>query len=59
MTTFLGSITTEIRPGDRVKIKKQYGGGSGVVQDIIRGFAIVKTRGQLNSYHVSDLKHAK
>jgi hypothetical protein len=59
MATFLGSIKTEIRPGDRVKIRKEYGGGSGVVEDIVRGFAIVKTRGGLRSYHISDLKHAK
>lgn len=38
--------------GDKVKIKKEYGGGSGIIKDIVKSF-IVLDNGK--SYHESDL----
>ena len=42
--------------GDKVKIKKEYGGGTGIVKDIIKSF-IVLDNGK--SYHESDLTPMK
>jgi len=49
-------IIYEIEEGDKVKIKKEYGGGSGIVVDIRGPFVIVKTKEGNKSYHESDLQ---
>lgn len=38
--------------GDKVKIKKEYGGGSGVIKDIVKSFIVLDND---KSYHESDL----
>jgi ribosomal protein L21E len=49
-------ISSKFEEGDRVKIKKEYGGGSGKVVDVMGSFVIVKTKNGNESYHSSDLK---
>jgi hypothetical protein len=46
----------EIEIGDYVKIKENYGGGSGTVEDIVNNFVIVKTKDGNKSFHISDLQ---
>jgi len=45
----------QIEIGDYVKIKETYGGGSGIVEDIMNNFVVVKTKEGKKSYHLSDL----
>jgi len=45
----------QIGIGDYVIIKESYGGGDGIVEDVMNNFAIVKTKEGKKSYHVSDL----
>jgi hypothetical protein len=52
----LNPITeNKIEVGDMVKIKKEYGGGTGEVVDIKKSFVVVKTKDGNKSYHMSDL----
>ena len=44
--------------GDKVRIAKEYGGGTGIVADESHdSFIIVKVKGQNKSYHLSNLKN--
>jgi hypothetical protein len=45
----------QIDKGDYVIIKESYGGGDGIVEDVMNNFAIVKTKEGKKSYHVSNL----
>lgn len=49
-------ISSKFSEGDKVKIAKEYGGGSGTVVDFVGNFVIVKTKNGNESYHSSDLK---
>jgi ribosomal protein L21E len=49
-------ISSKFEEGDRVKIAKEYGGGTGKVVDVMGSFVIVKTKNGNESYHSSDLK---
>jgi hypothetical protein len=52
----LNPITeNKIEIGDKVKIKKEYGGGSGKVVEINKSYVVVKTSKGNKSYHMSDL----
>ena len=49
-------ISSKFNEGDRVKIAKEYGGGTGKVVQVVGGFVVVKTKRGDESYHSSDLK---
>ena len=49
-------ISSKFNEGDRVKIAKEYGGGTGKVVQVVGGFVVVKTKKGNESYHSSDLK---
>ena len=49
-------ISSKFNEGDRVKIAKEYGGGTGKVVDVVGSFVVVKTKKGNESYHSSDLK---
>jgi hypothetical protein len=49
-------ISSKFEEGDRVKIAKEYGGGTGKVVQVVGGFVVVKTKRGDESYHSSDLK---
>ena len=45
--------------GSRVKIAKDYGGGTGTVEDKVGSFVVVKTKDGDQSFHESDIKVIK
>lgn len=49
-------ISSKFEEGDKVKIAKEYGGGTGKVVQVVGGFVVVKTKRGDESYHSSDLK---
>jgi hypothetical protein len=49
-------ISSKFEEGDRVKIAKEYGGGTGKVVQVVGSFIVVKTKRGDESYHSSDLK---
>jgi hypothetical protein len=49
-------ISSKFEEGDRVKIAKEYGGGTGKVVQVVGGFVVVKTKRGDESYHSSNLK---
>ena len=49
-------ISSKFNEGDKVKIAKEYGGGTGKVVQVVGGFVVVKTKRGDESYHSSDLK---
>ena len=54
--TFKPNMEHEYKAGHKVRINPAYGGGTGVIQEIKRGFATVKTKDGVESFHLSDLK---
>ena len=56
MISGIRRIGSKFNEGDKVKIAKEYGGGSGTVVDVVGSFVIVKTKNGNESYHSSDLK---
>lgn len=49
-------ISSRFEEGDKVRIAKEYGGGTGKIVDFVGNFIIVKTKNGNESHHSSHLK---